>query len=103
MIIRTVLVPLPDSIIAYIIAALSVHRFHTVIIFMRISFLITKFEDSQDNKMLYYKSGIRRIYIHYIMSMYLTNRGFIKNAIVIVTVVILYIVGALLMIDYFPP
>ena len=52
--------------------------------------------------MLYYKSGIRRIYIHYIMSMYLTNRGFVKNAIVIVTVVILYIVGALLMIDYFP-
>lgn len=36
------------------------------------------------------------------MSVDLTNRGFIKHVFVIVTVVILYIVGTLLIVDYFP-
>jgi hypothetical protein len=36
------------------------------------------------------------------MSVDLTKRGLIKHVFVIVTVVILYIVGALLIVDYFP-
>ena len=36
------------------------------------------------------------------MSVYLTKRGLIKQVFVIVTVVILYILGVLLIVDYFP-
>ena len=50
--------------------------------------------------MNYYKSEAIIYTSIAIMSIDLTNRGFIKDVFVIVTVVILYIVGALLMIDY---
>ena len=36
------------------------------------------------------------------MSVDLTNRGFIKHVFVIITVVSLYIEGALMIVDYFP-
>ena len=36
------------------------------------------------------------------MSVYLTKRGLVKQVFVIVTVVILYILGVLLIVDYFP-
>ena len=37
-----------------------------------------------------------------IMSIEFTNRGFIKDVLVVVTVVTTYIIGALLIADYFP-
>jgi hypothetical protein len=39
---------------------------------------------------------------HVCMSINLTKSGFIKNVFVIVSVLVVYIVGALLIIDYFP-